>query len=194
LCAEAGRLIQSLLQADAHFSARLRVAEKPGLLRALASFLAHSGDGWFIGPALLAVFLLASGEWKVIAVKLALGTGVVGLVVQSIKPLVRRKRPQGEWGGIYRKADPHSFPSGHTARMAMLVVLSAALAPMWFFIILLIWAPLVALARVAMGVHYLSDIIGGAVLGIGLGLIMVLTPVFQVMALMGLWVLRWGMK
>lgn len=183
-------MIQSLLQADERLSAQLRVTEQPGPLRALASFLAHSGDGWFIGPALLAVFVLASWEWKVIAVELALGAGVVGLVVQSIKPLVRRKRPEGEWGGIYRKADPHSFPSGHTARMAMLIVLSAAFAPMWFFIVLLIWGPLVALARVAMGVHYLSDIVGGAVLGIVLGLVMVLTPFFQMIAMLGLWVLR----
>jgi len=29
-----------------------------------------------------------------------------------------------------------------------------------------VWAPLVALARVAMGVHYLSDIVAGAILGV----------------------------
>jgi undecaprenyl-diphosphatase len=29
-----------------------------------------------------------------------------------------------------------------------------------------VWAPLVALARVSMGVHYLSDVVAGAILGI----------------------------
>jgi membrane-associated phospholipid phosphatase len=58
--------------------------------------------------------------------------------------------------------------------------------------LLLIWGPLVALARVAMGVHYLSDIIGGALLGIILGLAITLTPFFQVIAMLGLWVL--GMR
>lgn len=187
-------MIRSLLQADEHFSAQLHVAEKPGPLRALASFLAHSGDGWFIAPALLAIFVFAAWEWKVIAVKLALGAGLVGLTVQLVKVIVRRKRPEGDWGIIYRKADPHSFPSGHTARMAILIVMSSVLAPTWFFILLLVWGPLVALARVAMGVHYLSDIIGGALLGIILGLAIILTPFFQVMAMLGLWVLRWGMK
>lgn len=184
-------MIQSLLQADAHFSAQLRVAEKPGPLRSLAIFLAHSGDGWFLGPALLAIFVFADWEWKVLAVKLALGAGLVGLMVQLVKVIVRRKRPEGEWGVIYRKADPHSFPSGHTARMAILIVMSGVLAPLWFFILLLVWGPLVALARVAMGVHYLSDIVGGALLGIVLGLVVTLTPVFPVMALLGLWVLKW---
>jgi len=184
-------LIQSLLQADERLSAQMRVAEKPGPLRNLAIFLAHSGDGWFIGPALLSIFVFADWEWKVLAVKLALGAGVVGLMVQLVKVIVRRKRPEGEWGAVYRKADPHSFPSGHTARMAILIVMSGVLAPAWFFILLLVWGPLVALARVAMGVHYLSDIIGGAVLGIVLGVIVMLTPFFQLMAMLGLWVLKW---
>ncbi len=35
---------RSLLELDARLSAQLRVAEKPGLLRNLAAFLAHSGD------------------------------------------------------------------------------------------------------------------------------------------------------
>jgi membrane-associated phospholipid phosphatase len=185
-------LIQSLLQVDANLSARLRVAEKPGRLRNLAIFLAHSGDGWFIGPALLAIFVFADWEWKVLAVKFAFGAGLVGLMVQLVKVIVRRKRPEGEWGAVYRKADPHSFPSGHTARMAILIVMSASLAPTWLFILLLIWGPLVALARVAMGVHYLSDIVGGALLGIILGLIVTLTPFFGIIAGMGLWVLRLG--
>ncbi|HNO93257.1 MAG TPA: phosphatase PAP2 family protein, partial [Anaerolineales bacterium] len=82
-----------------------------------------------------------------------------------------RKRPEGEWGGIYRNTDPHSFPSGHAARAFLIAVLASALAPPWLAIALWVWAPLVALARVAMGVHYLSDIIAGAILGIIVALI-----------------------
>jgi membrane-associated phospholipid phosphatase len=36
---------------------------------------------------------------------------------------------------------------------------------------LLIWAPFVLLARVAMGLHYLSDVIVGATLGVISGLL-----------------------
>jgi membrane-associated phospholipid phosphatase len=35
-----------------------------------------------------------------------------------------------------------------------------------------VWAPLVALSRVAMGVHYLSDVVGGFILGVLAGLLM----------------------
>ncbi|HSK66925.1 MAG TPA: phosphatase PAP2 family protein, partial [Anaerolineales bacterium] len=60
----------------------------------------------------------------------------------------------------------HSFPSGHAARAFLIAVIGSALGPAWLGILLWIWAPLVALARVAMGVHYLSDVIAGAMLGI----------------------------
>jgi undecaprenyl-diphosphatase len=91
----------------------------------------------------------------------------------GIKFLVRRKRPEGEWGSIYRNTDPHSFPSGHAARAFLIAVVASALGPAWLSILLWIWAPLVALARVAMGVHYVSDVVAGAVLGVvvaGIGL------------------------
>ena len=87
-------------------------------------------------------------------------------MVLGVKFLVKRKRPEGEWGGIYRNTDPHSFPSGHAARAFLIATLGTVLAPPWLAAVLWVWAPLVALARVAMGVHYLSDIIAGAVLGV----------------------------
>jgi len=45
-------------------------------------------------------------------------------------------------------------------------VLAIGLGPGWLAILLCVWAVLVALARVAMGLHYLSDIVAGAVLGV----------------------------
>jgi undecaprenyl-diphosphatase len=54
----------------------------------------------------------------------------------------------------------------------MLAVLALGLGPAWFGLALLVWAPLVMAARVAMGVHYLSDVLAGAILGIGIGLLL----------------------
>jgi len=163
-------LIRTLLETDARLSQQLRVAERPGPLRSLAIFLAHSGDSWFWGLGLAAVWLLGDSGWKYRAVVLVGAIGVTAVVVQAIKWTVRRQRPPGEWGTIYRSADPHSFPSGHAARAIMLAVLGLALGPAWFAALLGVWGPLVALARVAMGVHYVSDIVAGAVLGVLFGL------------------------
>ena len=170
----AGPRRQQLLQADRHFSAKLRYAEKQGRLRQLAVFLAHSGDSWFWGLGLAAVWLLSGPDGKLYAVRLVLGIIGLALLVFVVKRAFKRQRPTGEWGAIYRKTDPHSFPSGHAARMVMLAVLAAVLGPAWLAWLLLVWAPLVALARVAMGVHYLSDVIGGALLGLGVGVALVI--------------------
>jgi undecaprenyl-diphosphatase len=91
-------------------------------------------------------------------------------LVMAIKFTVRRRRPEGEWGSIYRNTDPHSFPSGHAARTAMLAILSISVGPPWFGVLLVVWAPLVSLARVAMGLHYFSDVVVGVALGVVMGL------------------------
>lgn len=171
-------MIRSLLETDAQLSLRLRVAEKPGWLRRLAIFLAHSGDSWFWGLGLLAVWIFGNAEWKYKALLFVFAIAVCAAVVQTIKLVVRRERPVGEWGQLYRKADPHSFPSGHAARALMLSVLGVIAGPVWLAVMLVAWGPLVALARVAMGVHYVSDILAGAAIGLVFGL---LTPaLFQV--------------
>jgi undecaprenyl-diphosphatase len=163
--------LRSLLEMDARFSDQLRVAEKPGILRNIAVFLAHSGDSWFWALALILGWFFSNSAWKQWAVVEFFGILGLAGVVLAIKFLVRRKRPEGEWGSIYRNTDPHSFPSGHAARAFLIAVVAAALAPLWLVILLWIWAPLVSLARVAMGVHYLSDVIAGAFLGAIVGLI-----------------------
>ena len=48
------------------------------------------------------------------------GILILAALVLAIKFLVRRQRPEGEWGAIYRNTDPHSFPSGHAARAVLL--------------------------------------------------------------------------
>ncbi|MCC6189241.1 MAG: phosphatase PAP2 family protein [Anaerolineales bacterium] len=161
---------QRLLAADHFYSGQLRHAEKTGPLRRLAIFLAHSGDSWLWGLGLALAWRFGAPAWAALAPRLLLAIAVLAVLIFLIKRLFRRQRPQGEWGGIYRATDPHSFPSGHAARMALLLALTAAWGPAWLAWLLVIWAPLVALARVAMGVHYLSDVIGGAVVGLAVAL------------------------
>ena len=52
--------------------------------------------------------------------------GMLAALVLVLKFLIRRRRPEGEWGGIYRQTDPHSFPSGHAARSVLIAVLAVA--------------------------------------------------------------------
>jgi len=165
--------LTSILKFDARLSERLRVAEKPGALRNVAIFFAHSGDSWFWGVALIILWWLGNGFWKRWALIELAGISVLAALVMSLKFIIRRRRPEGEWGGIYRSTDPHSFPSGHAARAFMIAVMAAGLGPGLAALILWIWAPLVALARVAMGVHYVSDVVAGFLVGILMGLFVI---------------------
>lgn len=163
---------RSILELDARLSNQLRVAERPGLLRNIAVFFAHSGDSWFWGLALILLWAFTDDPfWKQWAVVLFGGISVLAVIVMLLKFIIRRRRPEGEWGGIYRNTDPHSFPSGHAARAFLIAVLASGLGPAWVAIILWVWAPLVGLARVAMGVHYASDIVAGMLVGIFVGIL-----------------------
>lgn len=163
--------LRSVLELDARLSEKMRVAEKPGALRAIAVFFAHSGDSWFWWGALILGWFFSNSFWREWEVVEFAGIGLLAALVMGIKFLVRRRRPEGDWGGIYRNTDPHSFPSGHAARAFLIAVVAGVLGPLWLGILLWVWAPLVAIARVAMGVHYLSDIVAGALLGVLIGVI-----------------------
>jgi undecaprenyl-diphosphatase len=154
-----------LLELDARLSARMRVAERPGLFRTIAAVLAHSGDSWFWWGGLALLWWRGDQFWRPWALTFLIAIIVLAVVVLAAKFIIRRRRPDGEWGALYRTTDPHSFPSGHAARAFLIAVLAIGLGPWWLAAILCIWAPLVSLARVAMGVHYLSDVVAGAVLG-----------------------------
>ena len=98
---------------------------------------------------------------------------LIDVLVQALKFTIRRRRPEGEWGTVYRFTDPHSFPSGHAARAFLIAAIASFLGPAWLALILWVWAPLVSLARVAMGVHYVSDVLAGAIVGVVVALVAV---------------------
>jgi undecaprenyl-diphosphatase len=158
-------MLKRILLSDAQLSQRLRIAEQPGPLRQWAAFLAHSGDSWFWLLGLAVLWLAGSPAWKTRAIVFIVSILVTAVLVLAVKFTVRRSRPPGEWGAIYRQTDPHSFPSGHAARAILLAVLAVLSGPAWFALLLVIWAPLVSLARIAMGVHYVSDVLAGMLFG-----------------------------
>ncbi|HSB01431.1 MAG TPA: hypothetical protein VLE49_12330, partial [Anaerolineales bacterium] len=135
--------MNSILELDARLSTQMRVAEKPGALRAISVFFAHSGDSWFWALGLFAIWLGGDFFWKQWAVLQFAGISLLAAMVLAIKFSVRRRRPEGEWGRVYRFTDPHSFPSGHAARSFFIAMLAAGLGPAWLAVILWVWAPLV---------------------------------------------------
>jgi len=163
--------LQAIIALDRDLSKGMQLQPEKRWLWNLSAFLAHSGDSWFWLAALFVVWLITRQAWHVKAALMATGILVLAVLVLAIKFSVRRSRPEGEWGAIYRNTDPHSFPSGHAARAALLAVLALGLGPIWFAVLVVVWAPLVSLARIAMGLHYLSDVLAGLILGGMAGLV-----------------------
>ncbi len=162
--------LDALLEWDLRTSSRLRI-HRPGPLRSLAAFLAHSGDSWVWLAGLALLWVFGNQQGKQVALVMAGSIVVTAVLVLSLKFLIRRPRPEGNWGHIYRRTDPHSFPSGHAARAFMLAVIALGLAPPWAALLVALWAPLVTVARVLMGVHFIIDISAGVAIGLLMGVL-----------------------
>lgn len=64
-----------------------------------------------------------------------------------------------------KPSDKFSLPSGHTAAAFLMASLLAHFYPS-VSILVYIWASIIGLSRVLLGVHYPSDIVAGALLGL----------------------------
>lgn len=158
-------MITKIILMDSKLSNRLRMDVDHSFAWKSVAFLAHSGDSWFwlIGLGLIWLFSL---PWRSISAFLILSILILAVAVMAIKFTFRRSRPPGEWGAIYRNTDPHSFPSGHAARAIMLAAFAIQLGPLWLALFMAVWAILVSLSRVFTGMHYLSDVVAGGLLGL----------------------------
>lgn len=131
----------------------------------------------FYGAAPLAgiVGLIRNGAGVAEAYRLALTQGATYGTVLALKHAVGRPRPYLTYSldsrsAKYRRADEGghtSFPSGHAALSAGLVASWGLSYPRWYVVgPSAIWAAGVSLSRLHLGVHYPSDILMGALLGV----------------------------
>jgi membrane-associated phospholipid phosphatase len=136
--------------------------------RHVARFVAHIGDGQYVFSALGVIYLLG---WFWGEPLLRRGAATVTLVVLAamivvtlIKFMVRRQRPCPPGEFVTFQYDLYSFPSGHAVRLAALAVSAAFFYPPLGWLLGGI-ALGVAAARVAVGIHYVSDIMIGLSIG-----------------------------
>jgi len=135
-----------------------------------ALFMNNFGGGLFgvlILPVLIiAALCIARKFWG--ALYFAIASVVSAGLVQLLKNLFDRPRPEE----ILVTADVGSFPSGHVANAAtMAVVLGFILRRLWVWIAGLIYTIGMLLSRNYLGAHWLSDTIGGLILGVAVAVI-----------------------
>lgn len=101
-------------------------------------------------------------------------TGLIAILIyRLIKTRLCRERPFITFVNLIQCGEPardrYSFPSGHTMHAVMFCVLTAAHAA-WLLALLIPLALLIALSRVGLGLHYISDVAAGAAIGYVFGL------------------------
>lgn len=143
----------------------------PALAR-FARWLAVVGYGGGVIPfdALLALALASRKRWRAAGFAVvALGGGL--LLNKALKLLFARPRPMLDWSATSDLPASFSFPSGHAMATATLATVLTALAwrSRWRWpVALAAWAFALAVAasRVLLGVHFPSDVVAGAAIGI----------------------------
>ena len=131
----------------------------------------RGGDGW-LWYAMGLVILLFGGPERFAAVGASGFAAVLSIVVFIwMKRFTGRKRPcyihPHRWSTLL-PPDQFSFPSGHTMT-AFSVAICLSLFYTSLIPVLLFCAFSIAISRILLGMHFLSDVMAGAIIGTGLG-------------------------
>lgn len=142
------------------------------LLNLFFRTLTHLGGARFTIISTILLYLLAwNRETRLLAISSALALAASHIPVQITKLLFPRKRPYmtiEKTNILDNPLQDHSFPSGHTT------AIFAVMTPYIFAlpsvsVVLILVGIFVGLSRIYLGLHYPSDVIAGAILGISAG-------------------------
>jgi undecaprenyl-diphosphatase len=142
----------------------------------------EASEALFAGTLLL-VFVAARGPglaaWRRASVAAVLSAGFALLIGKVISEVVGRARPFVAHHGevhlfSHHSADP-SFPSDH-ATAAFAIAVAILLRKRALGIVALVTAAVLSVGRVAIGVHYPSDVLAGAALGSAVSLVLWWAP------------------
>lgn len=136
----------------------------------LARWLSASGDGVWYAVLAVSICLLEPSQINYF-ITLAFGFLLERPTYWLLKNSFRRNRPVTSstcTAALLIAHDKFSFPSGHTCAAFLFAAISSHYLPSVLSLFFL-WATAVGVSRVVVGVHYPSDVVAGAVLGLVIG-------------------------
>jgi undecaprenyl-diphosphatase len=168
-------VLSSVASSDDRVSGRVFAWQPPRWVRLWMLWATRLGDGWLW--LVVAVFLGASGDegLRVLAGG-AVSAGLANALLVLTKGRVRRSRPCERRRPAAFDVDPltwfpsdrFSFPSGHALNAFAMGSVIALAFPLLALPVLVLAAS-VAASRVVLGLHWLSDVLAGALAGALIG-------------------------
>lgn len=135
----------------------------------MASTVGDFSVVWHVIGVLCAVISVISFR-ETLSLSVALGCESL-IVNQGLKRIFRRDRPtvSGDERFDIRTPSTSSFPSGHASSATCAAIILTSFTAMPLAIVWILVGVVVALSRVVVRIHHLSDILGGLVAGAVLG-------------------------
>lgn len=163
-----GIFMLKLIELDTRSFMWVNQFHKNQLLMKVSRALSFSGDGYFYVVLGLAIIYFEAKN-----AEQYMYTGLIACFIEipsfiGLKLLFKRNRPFQQLSTAKRAIQPSdkfSLPSGHSAAAFLIASLICLFYPAYAYLAIL-WACGIGASRVVLGVHYPSDILAGALLGL----------------------------
>lgn len=166
-------MLNPIIEFDRAFSLWVHTAARPWLDDSMKA-ITHGGDS-----LILLLVVLASGAFFWLRhrarrepLALLLGYTLSYTLDPLLKYFFQRARPE-LWDRLVARPSSFSFPSGHATSALVVYGLVALLLARsypkqgWFFwLVAAGWTLLIGFSRIYLGVHWLTDVVGGFAIGI----------------------------
>ena len=160
--------LSRLIMADKNLFVLINGQMKNRILDLLMPRITHLGGAIFTLASLASFIIFFEGNLRIWSIEAIISLTVSHIIVQIIKKIYRRNRPYLDILDTKTFPNPlidYSFPSGHTTSSFAIVTVFVLNFPS-ISLILIPLAIIIGISRIYLGLHYPTDVVFGALLGL----------------------------